>query len=1059
MSEDEKRKRPEEESTVQMKSEEGQLCKHCEQERDIQAKEDAGQTSTTASGVESQIESMRGGGEPLQEEMRQDFEGKFGHDFSQVRVHKNAQAADSARNINARAYTTGQDVVFGAGEYSPETTEGKRLLAHELTHVVQQSAATPFVGRALKPAPEITSSSSPAIQREGESDAGASGAESDKSVNKAKYGISLSGNDAILFSGIEFPPDKTALQGVVEEVMATRGTEAANKIFDNLISKASIVSAERTDRSGVDEDTDLLNKLVERLNTITANLSEVRTEVNNARKDFIRDFETQAKANVGETLNTSEDTAKREAVNYGITEEQISKWLYGHGMAVKTQETKYHMQTGTPVASGLQKAAGVLLARQQKIAKLERDQRSATRWERDSWDPKARILVPDEPKYSQLALQVKQEREQYEQIRSAVTGEYPVLAAVSELDKSTSQLETISKKGGGDETAQIIGAQIAERLANITKVRANLNDKSEINIWRLQPVVDVTSVQLGAPASAIKKRWVSEQVEEEKPGMLGSIALLIFNLLAIALAPATGGISLAVAAGVNAVATAIEVKEYMMQKAMANTDFDKAKSISQEDPSLFWLAVSIVGTVIDVGTAAATLLKTFRALAPLAKAAEVAKSAKEAEAATEALAMAARKAGGEKLAEKVVANARRAQAGESLALEAAGATKAEREALESATKAAKSEVADLIGAPIRSAGGDVKLSKAGHLFSCTNPCPMLREKYLAALAKDPELEKELAKLEKRALDAAAEAKRGGPKADKLAEAVKNDAAALESKIRKAHPNLAPASAIEDPAALQKIKLVEAEGASAGKRIKPGELTAPPPKKPDSIKPNDPLWKEYEDYYATRYSALKAEEKAGAAASKYPLEWGEYQNFRSKFLQGRAFQVNWAEMAEQELTIPVKGQSRARITGMTDTEVTLKVKSKSASGDITLTMKKAEFEKWVSEGKVIKWSLARQRLMGSRPPYRAGLVEEVWANAQKNGKVLDPNTGKELFWDAAKNRWDQWHMGHKPGKEYSKLVDSFIDGERTWDDFLKEYNNPANYWPEDPLSNIGHAHEL
>lgn len=67
------------------------------------------------------------------------MESHFGHDFGHVRVHDDRAAAESARRVDALAYTVGNDVVFGAGLYSPDTTTGRRLLAHELTHVVQQS--------------------------------------------------------------------------------------------------------------------------------------------------------------------------------------------------------------------------------------------------------------------------------------------------------------------------------------------------------------------------------------------------------------------------------------------------------------------------------------------------------------------------------------------------------------------------------------------------------------------------------------------------------------------------------------------------------------------------------------------------------------------------------------------------------------------------------------------------------------------------------------------------------------------------------------------------------
>src|SRR5439155_11614209 len=66
------------------------------------------------------------------------MEPRLGHDFSHVRVHTDAKAAESARAVNALAYTVGQNVVFGARQYEPHASEGRRLLAHELTHVVQQ---------------------------------------------------------------------------------------------------------------------------------------------------------------------------------------------------------------------------------------------------------------------------------------------------------------------------------------------------------------------------------------------------------------------------------------------------------------------------------------------------------------------------------------------------------------------------------------------------------------------------------------------------------------------------------------------------------------------------------------------------------------------------------------------------------------------------------------------------------------------------------------------------------------------------------------------------------
>ena len=85
---------------------------------------------------------LRSSGQTLDATTRTFMEPRFGHDFSQVRVHTNGQAAKSARAVNALAYTVGNDVVFAESQYALNTTEGRRLIAHELTHVIQQSGAS-----------------------------------------------------------------------------------------------------------------------------------------------------------------------------------------------------------------------------------------------------------------------------------------------------------------------------------------------------------------------------------------------------------------------------------------------------------------------------------------------------------------------------------------------------------------------------------------------------------------------------------------------------------------------------------------------------------------------------------------------------------------------------------------------------------------------------------------------------------------------------------------------------------------------------------------------------
>jgi hypothetical protein len=110
-----------------------------EKEEELQTKATSGGISEVNPEIESHIQNIQGAGHPLPESTRAFFEPRFGTDFIQVRVHTDAKAAESAREVNARAYTVGPDIVFGVGEYAPGKSEGQRLLGHELTHVMQQN--------------------------------------------------------------------------------------------------------------------------------------------------------------------------------------------------------------------------------------------------------------------------------------------------------------------------------------------------------------------------------------------------------------------------------------------------------------------------------------------------------------------------------------------------------------------------------------------------------------------------------------------------------------------------------------------------------------------------------------------------------------------------------------------------------------------------------------------------------------------------------------------------------------------------------------------------------
>ena len=114
-------------------------CTECQQEDTVQMKPNFhGASALTTHTLSQQIKSKKGNGHQLPGTVQSEMGQKIGADFSGVNIHTGSEAAQMSQSLGARAFTHGNDIYFNSGEYSPQSTGGKRLLAHELTHVVQQ---------------------------------------------------------------------------------------------------------------------------------------------------------------------------------------------------------------------------------------------------------------------------------------------------------------------------------------------------------------------------------------------------------------------------------------------------------------------------------------------------------------------------------------------------------------------------------------------------------------------------------------------------------------------------------------------------------------------------------------------------------------------------------------------------------------------------------------------------------------------------------------------------------------------------------------------------------
>jgi hypothetical protein len=144
------------EGTLQRKcacQQSGGQCEECRNAETVQRKS-AGAAQDAAPPIVDQV--LSSSGRPLDKAVRDSFEPRFGCDFSKVRIHDGAHAAESALAVHAHAYTVGNDIAFAAGRYAPQSEEGRRLLAHELAHTVQQSSTAQKPAETSPGAPVFT---------------------------------------------------------------------------------------------------------------------------------------------------------------------------------------------------------------------------------------------------------------------------------------------------------------------------------------------------------------------------------------------------------------------------------------------------------------------------------------------------------------------------------------------------------------------------------------------------------------------------------------------------------------------------------------------------------------------------------------------------------------------------------------------------------------------------------------------------------------------------------------------------------------------------------------
>lgn len=728
------------------------------------------------------------GGRPLDPALRAGFEARFGTDLSAVRLHTGGRAARQARALRAQAFTVGTDIAFGAGHYAPTSTTGRRLIAHELVHVLQQSGrlGAPVPGTvqrqeaagaqpgtaAAEPAPEFAVTAPEPEEAREDTPAG------------PRPGARRSE-----FRGVVLADDREFMRGELRRLVAARGLGGADEWHRMLHGwrPATIgvpfsahtrhLGPGMRPRSPIDVQREMQREqYLQPLVTLT---DEVYAEVRADALAFLASFEQRAKEVTLNVLADSEARTEAERLRYGLTRDvtvtmRRQKESDGGYVTVPQINVRHGMDTTTVSARGLAGAAQDLQAKRAEITRVAM-QRDALLERRHYGQGGLVTTLPERnrPQYERLGRVVEEKRSEYDVLRNAYETRYPILAAYADNLRALARLA----RGPSADAAAVLNEEIVDTLDNIRKVREELQPGGRVKVWKLPDIVALTKSSSGAvpgtTLGAMRSRVVDDkvrQVESEDFWTNIALAALAIGLALVAAIPSGGSSLVAGAAAVAGIASvglsihtaAQHVQQYQLERAMAGSDFDRARAVSAEDPSLFWLAVDILGAALDVGPAlrgTRVLLtasqQTFRRMAPIVRRALAAPGGAAADELAELRRLAeAAPNGGPGLASRVVTSVEQLRAARGSVERVAGAAgheaRAVREAGESLAREARRPVAQ---APTRIGGHSVKVTPGGRLVRCT-VCGIIREEYAVELARNPDLARRWFEIEELAQTAA-----------------------------------------------------------------------------------------------------------------------------------------------------------------------------------------------------------------------------------------------------------------------------------------------------------------
>jgi len=538
-----------------------------------------------------------GPGHRLDGHMRSRAESAYGRSLADVTVHTGPEADTFSRGYGGIAATVGNQVAFASGYYRPGTLQSDAIMAHELAHVVQQGGAAPEATGPLEHGP----------------------AHEEHGADRATANLLLAGRGG--------PAHHAALDAALGSADAIPARSAGRPRVQTCFCQATPAAMSDVtvdpEISEVDETVmDELEGLEKPYEAIVRRGADVRANATGAASmtpmgagaglagvmDDNRAFKEATDAAAAEGTTVADVEAKAAAFVSVFQHHAVNTayaMLESNEQLVQGEADRY---AGSPAQGGIAELVTAAAPYQPKLQQAQADRTYAAGTTKSYGGGRGAVVTtkPPDAKEKEAAAKASDE-----EVRKALVTRFPVLA-----DPDFHAWNML-------EAPDILQGRIKritdQRLDDIRQTRGELKADNSL-VWQFDNAVAATKVGLeivdGSVFDSIVKETIAKRKREEffTDLLLGALAiglgLLTFGGGAVAVLGAIGGAALSAGTGYA------HVQKYLIESAAAGTAFDRAKAVSSQEPSLFWLAVDIVAAVFDIGMA----VKAFTALKTTAKA-------------------------------------------------------------------------------------------------------------------------------------------------------------------------------------------------------------------------------------------------------------------------------------------------------------------------------------------------------------------------------------------------------------------------------------------------------